>query len=314
MNYYNNGVNYRMQMKQQSTALPNHPDSLKVTMERWAEAVRHDEDCPQAETDECARGLSLNEIVAKAHYWVWWKEDDDPFTPNPVVVYTDRDLTPNPVFCIPEPVFPPKAPAAPPQALVLSQQAQAQVSPPKEAKFLLPLTKKRHRDASDDISSERFQFHQTGQWETKYKELALYSIQRGHCSVSHTNDNPFVVRWVKRQRYQYKLFLQGEPSTMTRERVTALEGLGFCWDSQNAVWLERLQDLKEFRRVNDHCNVSSIYKENQQLGNWVKYQRRQYKLLRDGKASSLSPLRVQDLENLGFEWERRYAVKKAKHC
>lgn len=36
---------------------------------------------------------------------------------------------------------------------------------------------------------------------------------------------------------------------------------------------------------------------------WVEHQRRQYRLLKEGKKSSMTDERIQQLEDLGFEWE-----------
>jgi hypothetical protein len=110
---------------------------------------------------------------------------------------------------------------------------------------------------------------------------------------------------VKRQRYQYKLKADGQMSTMTDERITLLENIGFIWDSHAAAWAEKLYELKDFHRERGHCNVPSTYPENPQLATWVKCQRRQYKLLRDGKTSNMTMDRIVELENVGFVWEVR---------
>ena len=91
-------------------------------------------------------------------------------------------------------------------------------------------TKKRRRDSSHDYDTvespgpRRFRPYQAGQWADKYEELCEYSNKMGHCLVPHTyKENLPLARWVKRQRYQYKLMMEGKPSTMTEERVSLLE-------------------------------------------------------------------------------------------
>jgi hypothetical protein len=181
-------------------------------------------------------------------------------------------------------------------------------------------SKKRQREActndvdDDDCSEEgrRFRPYQAGQWAEKFEELCEYRHTMGHCLVPHTyGENLPLARWVKRQRYQYKLMVENKQSTMTDERVTALEDIGFVWDSQGAAWAERLNELAEFRKIYLHCNVPSNYSENSQLATWVKCQRRQYKLHVEGKASNMTPLRISSLEIMGFEWELR-SYKKAR--
>jgi hypothetical protein len=181
-------------------------------------------------------------------------------------------------------------------------------------------SKKRRRESNtnddddDDCSEEgrRFRPYQAGQWAEKFEELCEYRHSMGHCLVPHTyGENLPLARWVKRQRYQYKLMVENKQSTMTDERVTALEDIGFVWDSQGAAWAERLNELAEFRKIYLHCNVPSNYSENSQLATWVKCQRRQYKLHAEGKASNMTPLRISSLETMGFEWELR-SYKKAR--
>jgi hypothetical protein len=160
----------------------------------------------------------------------------------------------------------------------------------------------------------RFRPYQAGQWAEKFEELCEYRKNMGHCLVPHTfSENLPLARWVKRQRYQYKLMKEGKASTMTEERVAALETVGFVWDSQGAAWGERLGELDQFRRVYLHCNVPSNFSENPQLATWVKCQRRQYKLYMEGKQSNMTPDRIRHLEALGFEWELR-TYKKARTC
>ena len=180
--------------------------------------------------------------------------------------------------------------------------------------------KKRSREdfeSEDDYEDDgeggrRFRPYQAGQWSEKFAELCEYRERMGHCLVPHTfSENLPLARWVKRQRYQYKLMRDGKSSTMTEERVKALEDIGFIWDSQGAAWGERLAELQQYRREFGHSNVPSNFSQNPQLATWVKCQRRQYKLHQEGKPSNMTPQRIRELENLGFEWELR-SYKKAR--
>lgn len=165
-----------------------------------------------------------------------------------------------------------------------------------------------------DQDNSRFRPYQACQWSEKFEELCLYRKANGHCLVPHTyRENLPLARWVKRQRYQYKLMKEGKPSTMTEDRVKDLEDIGFVWDSQGAAWSERLEELRAYQRNFGHCNVPSNYSVNPQLATWVKCQRRQYKLYHDSKPSNMTANRIQELEVLGFEWELR-TYKKARIC
>jgi hypothetical protein len=155
----------------------------------------------------------------------------------------------------------------------------------------------------------------TGKWEENLQELMRYRQRTGNCLVPNCyKENPTLARWVKRQRYQYTLMIEGQPSSaMTGDRVAILEEAGFVWDSQAASWEERLEELKAFRKTQRHCNVPTGYSENISLGNWVKRQRRQYMFLNEGRKSNMTTQRIHDLESIGFEWKlrpSRYTKKK----
>ena len=183
--------------------------------------------------------------------------------------------------------------------------------------MMMPPANKRQRTMDEEETDEtgrRFRPYQAEQWSEKFEELLQFRKLRGHCCVPHTFDeNPSLARWVKRQRYQYKLKAEGKPSTMTDERIIALEQSGFVWDSHGAAWLERWQELVEFEQQHGHANVPSNHPEKPQLATWVKCQRRQYKLFWDGKSSNMNLERIQRLEQVGFEWELRASHKKSSN-
>jgi hypothetical protein len=92
---------------------------------------------------------------------------------------------------------------------------------------------------------------------------------------------------------------------MSAERAAVLDSLGFCWDTHEATWLERMSELVEFKAKFGTCLVPTNFSENPKLGTWVHHQRRQYKLFQDGKPSHITPERIQTLQDLGFVWSPR---------
>jgi hypothetical protein len=169
-----------------------------------------------------------------------------------------------------------------------------------------PAAKKQKTAGPEDDSSNFFRAYQAEQWTQRFEELCEFCKLNGHCQVPHTfTKNPALARWVKRQRYQYKLRLENKPATMTDERISVLEKIGFVWDSHVAAWEERRFELIEYKKSYGHCNVPSNYSNNRQLAVWVKRQRRQYKFFWDGKPSSMTNQRITALESIGFEWELR---------
>jgi hypothetical protein len=167
-------------------------------------------------------------------------------------------------------------------------------------------------DTDDDAfsngssSSLKFRAYQAENWTEKFEELIEFRNQYGHCLVPNAfPDNAALAQWVKRQRYQYKLKKEAKRSTMSDERIGALEEIGFVWDSHSAVWEERLNELKLYKTMKGDCNVPSRFGQNRQLAVWVKRQRRQYKFVCEGKASSMTQERISKLMAVGFEWDLR---------
>jgi hypothetical protein len=73
-------------------------------------------------------------------------------------------------------------------------------------------------------------------------------------------------------------------------------------------WNERFQDLVDFRRQYGHCLVPHNYPVNQQLAQWVKTHRYQYKLMQMGHHSMLTQVRKVALEDMGFVWDSHKAA------
>jgi hypothetical protein len=69
-----------------------------------------------------------------------------------------------------------------------------------------------------------------------------------------------------------------------------------------SAWEDRLSELAEYRKIHGDCNVPQRNSEYTKLANWVKYQRRQYKVHLEGKKSTMTTFRIQELKSLGFYW------------
>lgn len=161
-----------------------------------------------------------------------------------------------------------------------------------------------HKDSS--TSASRFKPFHEEKWSFHYQELVNFKKEKGDCLVPHTYPaKPHLARWVKRQRRQYKLRLEGNTnSTMTEERINILNDIGFVWDSHEVIWNERFSQLIAYKEKFGHCRVPSYCKECPQLASWVKCQRRQYKLFwEQGKGSSMNLDRIKLLNSIGFIWE-----------
>jgi Helicase associated domain len=49
-----------------------------------------------------------------------------------------------------------------------------------------------------------------------------------------------------------------------------LEDMGFVWDSHNASWESKFNELCDFKRVHGHSFVPTVYPQNPQLAAWIK--------------------------------------------
>lgn len=171
-------------------------------------------------------------------------------------------------------------------------------------------TKKRRKTNTNDT---KFRPYQAEKWREMYEELVEYRKQNGNAMVPHTYPtNPALARWVKRQRHQRVLQKRGDPrSSCTPDRIELLDNLGFVWDSHEVSWRQRVYELHAYKEENGHCLVPSTYPKNAQLATWVKCQRRQYKLFVENKTSNITQERIDQLNEIGFEWELRAPPQKS---
>jgi Helicase associated domain len=68
-------------------------------------------------------------------------------------------------------------------------------------------------------------------------------------------------------------------------------------------WSLRYRELLEFHRMHGHAAVPHTYPPNPQLARWVKRQRRQYKLRKDNRQSTMTTERLDLLSDVGFVWD-----------
>jgi len=169
-------------------------------------------------------------------------------------------------------------------------------------------------------------------WEEFYQQLVDFKMKHGHTNVPTDAQDSFSA-WVHNQRSENKKFRQGEYSRMTQERIDKLNELNFEWDYQEAVWLERYEELRQYRKEHGDWYdftvillgrirgskthmfslplfsiVPKTYASNPFLGRWVGQQREQYKKFQDGKAASITPERIKLLNEIEFVWNVRDAL------
>ena len=106
-------------------------------------------------------------------------------------------------------------------------------------------------------------------WSERFNELLDYIKKHGNSLVPQDYEqNVTLGNWVQRQRYKYKT------NDLPEERIQQLSEIGFVWDVLQAQWLERLEELKKYRREYG----DTLVPRNHLLGSWVWWQRRDYKV------------------------------------
>ena len=68
-------------------------------------------------------------------------------------------------------------------------------------------------------------------------------------------------------------------------------------------WTLRYKELLSFHQLHGHAAVPHTYPANPQLARWVKRQRRQFKLRKDKRQSTMTTERLDLLTNVGFVWD-----------
>ena len=137
-------------------------------------------------------------------------------------------------------------------------------------------------------------------WLHHYEQLKKYKEAHGNCDVPRKHETRALGVWVKYQRYKYRLVREGKSLGLDDDRIRKLESIGFRWFSlYNEIWDERFQELKKYMETHGHCNVSIRHGS---LGVWVNNQRRNHRLLKEGKSSVMSEDRIHKLESIDFCW------------
>lgn len=70
-------------------------------------------------------------------------------------------------------------------------------------------------------------------------------------------------------------------------------------------WWEHFRSLQRYRGIHGHCNVSTKDTANKVLGGWVSLQRTNFRLLEEGKSSTLTVEQIELLNSVGFQWSLR---------
>jgi superfamily II DNA or RNA helicase len=129
-------------------------------------------------------------------------------------------------------------------------------------------------------------------WSESYERLVIYHAEHGDADVpSKWKENRKLASWVSVQRQRRK------QNQIADEEIRLLDLLGFTWKSRDVgTWEDRLEEIKEFKITNGHCDVPLNYPANPKLGRFVNSMRTQK------SRGVLSEHRIKLLEQTGFRW------------
>lgn len=140
-------------------------------------------------------------------------------------------------------------------------------------------------------------------WNMKLQELILYKEKHGDCLVPQL-PGPYhrLGEWVDRQRQQYRLLCEGRKSNMTKNRVEALERIGFVWNFYDQRWEAGYDALLQYKEKFGNCAVPNEL-EYEKLWNWVFKQKRLYSMRKRGESFIITDERIEKLNSIGFVWD-----------
>jgi len=172
-----------------------------------------------------------------------------------------------------------------------------------------PQQQRSNNNGTTRAMSDRKQM-QSQAWYDRFRELTKYKENHGNCMVPQKYEpNPSLGIWVNKQRMEYKLLQDGEKSSMTNERLSALQSIGFVWAKRKgqATWDAKYKQLQEYKATNGDCLIPTKYAQDPALGRWVSTQREQYRLWKAGdERSKMTVEKVRLLEEAGFVWRLQF--------
>lgn len=135
-------------------------------------------------------------------------------------------------------------------------------------------------------------------WYKRYAELEEFCLKNGHCEVPRSKTKKSTLgNWVAFQRLYYR------KGRLSKEQIGKLEELNFKWELPikggrplHSQWEQRYLEVKNYRTLNGHINISQVDPVYKQLGRWLNDQRERR------KKGKLLPEREAKLNEIGMIW------------
>ena len=134
-------------------------------------------------------------------------------------------------------------------------------------------------------------------WHNRYLELKKFYDEHGHSGVPTLfGEKQQLANWVRKQREIFNLGLLSE------YRMQKLSELDFCFDVNEATWMEKYEELKAYKAVCGDTLIPRDCPSNPSLSHWVHQQRAHYVGRLKGKSQLISDERIALLMAIDFEW------------
>ena len=172
----------------------------------------------------------------------------------------------------------------------------------------------------------------TNTWNENFQRLLNWKELHGNIHIPDDSDDPELValnKWIADQRVHYKRQLEDEVNdnddvttstnaakacnngelikkgkrkvpTLSAEKIAQLKSIGFEFDSRDAKWMHRLDELLKYKEEHGDFLVPTNYPDNPTLSNWVQSQRAQYKQYMKNSKTNLTERRLKILSEAGF--------------
>lgn len=102
-----------------------------------------------------------------------------------------------------------------------------------------------------------------------------------------------------------KYLSSSSSSRLTNDMIQALESLHMDWNHRRQqIWDLRLRQLIEYKQEHGDTCVPITYAANPALAQWISRQRKNYNAKRRGHATTLTQERMEQLDAIGFVWNR----------
>ena len=133
-------------------------------------------------------------------------------------------------------------------------------------------------------------------WQNQYLELKKFYDEHGHSVVARRFGEKELANWVRTQRDFFK------NGTLSEYRVQKLSELDFCFNVQDAIWMEKYEELKVYKALYGDTLIPKGCPSNPVLASWVRVQRMYYVGRLKEKSHLISDERIALLEAIDFAW------------